>query len=58
MFKSIQYEEWQQMLPLIGFGLCFIVFLLYAVKAILMKKKHIQHMSNLPLEKEELHEKR
>lgn len=58
MFKNIQYEEWQQVLPIIGFGICFAVFIIYVVKTILMKKKHIAHMSNLPLEEEKSHNER
>jgi len=53
MFKRLVLEEWQTVIPIIAFAFTFIVFLYFVVRAILLKQPQIQHLSHLPLEKDE-----
>ena len=59
MFKRIILEDWMHIFPRIGFVVLFAVFLLVIVRVIFFtKKKRLDHMSSLPLEKEKIaHEK-
>lgn len=53
MFKRVQFEEWQAIITIIAFILCFGTFLYFCWRAIRMSKRDRQHMSNLPLESED-----
>lgn len=53
MFKRVQFEEWQAIITIIAFLLCFGTFLYFCWRAIRMSKRDRQHMSNLPLESED-----
>jgi len=54
MFKRVQYEEWQAIITIVAFVLCSLTFLYFCWKALRMSKNQRQHMSNLPLESEQL----
>ena len=53
MFKRIIFESWTHGIPELSFWLTFTVFLAIVVRAFLMKKKDVQHISSLPLEEDE-----
>ncbi len=53
MLKRVQFEEWQAIITIIAFFLCFLTFLYFCWRAIRMSKKKRDHMSQLPLEKDE-----
>lgn len=53
MFKRIIYDDWTSMVPLISFWLTFSVFLAITVRAMLLKRKTVQHIAHLPLEDDE-----
>ena len=52
MFKRVILEDWHQILPLIGFGIIFVIFIFLSIRAILMKKKDVERLAKLPLEDE------
>lgn len=53
MFKRIIYENWTDGVAEISFWLTFGVFLAIVIRALLMKKKDVDHMGHLPLEDDE-----
>ena len=53
MFKRVQFEEWQAIITVVAFICCFAAFIYFSWRAIRMKKRDRQHMSNLPLESED-----
>ncbi len=52
MFKRLILEDWQSLAPLIAFAATFLVFLFFAVRALLMKQAQVKHMAHLPMEKD------
>ena len=50
MFKRIFHEDWTNVVPIIGFAITAIFFLVVTVRAIRMKKEVREHLSHLPLE--------
>ncbi|ADE54483.1 hypothetical protein [Coraliomargarita akajimensis] len=50
MFKRIIYENWTDGVAEISFWLTFSVFVAIVIRALLMKKKDVDHISHLPLE--------
>jgi len=53
MFKRITFEDWQAIITVIAFFLCFLTFCYFAWRAIRMKRSERDHLSNLPLESED-----
>lgn len=53
MFERVQFDEWQTMITIVAFILCFSAFIYFCWRAIRMNKRDRQHLSNLPLESEE-----
>lgn len=53
MIKRVDFEEWQAIITIVAFILCFLAFVYLSWRAIRMSRQHRQHMSNLPLESED-----
>ena len=53
MFERVQFDDWQAIITIVAFFLCFLTFLYFSWRAIRMKKSDRQHMSELPLEKDQ-----
>ncbi|MCC5834040.1 MAG: hypothetical protein JJU20_04845 [Opitutales bacterium] len=53
MIRRVLFEEWQMTVTLIAFFLSFATFTYFTVRALRMRKKERERMSNLPLEKDE-----
>lgn len=52
MFERVQFDEWQTIITIVAFFLCFIAFLFFVWRALRMSKRERHHLSNLPLEPE------
>ena len=50
MFKRIVLEDWHHLVPLISFGTAFAIFVFLSLRTLLMKKKRVDELANLPLE--------
>lgn len=50
MFKRIFHEDWTTVVPIIGFGITFIFFLIVIIRAFKMKKETRHQLSSLPLQ--------
>lgn len=50
MWKRIVYAEWAEVVPYLAFFLTFGVFLILAVRALLMHRKDAHRLACLPLE--------
>jgi hypothetical protein len=50
MFKRIIYDDWTTLVPLISFWFTFGVFLAICLRALLLKRETVRHISRLPLE--------
>lgn len=50
MFKRIIIEDWLNWVPYVAFSLTFLAFISIVIKALMMKRKQVDHMANLPLE--------
>lgn len=53
MLRRVEFEEWQAIITIAAFLLCFLAFLYLSWRAIRMSRKDRKHMSELPLESEE-----
>lgn len=53
MLKRVSFEEWQTIITLIAFFLCFLTFIYFTVRAVRMRKSDRDRLANLPLEDEE-----
>lgn len=53
MIRRVLFEEWQMTITLIAFFLSFATFTYFAVRALRMRKKERDRLSNLPLEKDD-----
>lgn len=53
MFKRVTFEDWQAIITITAFILCFLTFLWFAYRAIRMPRQKRDHMANLPLESDE-----
>ena len=56
MFKRVQFEEWQAIITTVAFFIFFLAFLFVCWRALRMNKKDRTHLSNLPLESDNLTE--
>lgn len=50
MFHRIIHEHWTHVVPIIGFVLTFLVFLIATVRALRMKKPQRVRLAALPLD--------
>lgn len=53
MLKRVQFDEWQAIITIVAFILCFAAFLYFCWRALRMSKRDRDHMSNLPLQSDE-----
>lgn len=53
MLKRIQFEEWQAIITVVAFLLCFFTFVYFCWRAMRMSKSTSKRMSSLPLESED-----
>ena len=49
MFKRIILEDWANLVPMIAFGVLFLVFLVTTLRAIRVKPAERERMARLPL---------
>ena len=49
MFKRIIHEQWTMVVPIISFVLTAAVFLIFTIRALIMRKSESKHLSSLPL---------
>ena len=49
MFKRIILEDWANIVPMVAFGILFLVFLVTTLRAIRLKPDEQKRMSELPL---------
>jgi hypothetical protein len=52
MFKRVILEDWASIVPMIAFGVLFVVFLVTTVRAVMIRPKDRERMSRLPLEED------
>ena len=50
MFKRLSYDEWQALIPMIAFCLTFGGFLVFTIRALVMRGQNANDMAYLPLE--------
>lgn len=50
MFQRIILQDWHTVVPLISFGVAFFTFIFLSIRTLLMRRKDIDTMANLPLE--------
>lgn len=50
MFKRVILEDWANIVPMIAFGVLFIVFLVTTLRAIRLKPSEQKRMADLPLQ--------
>ena len=50
MLSRVNFEDWQAIITIIAFALCFLTFIYFSIKAIRMNKSEQDRMSKLPLE--------
>lgn len=50
MFKRLSYEEWQAMIPIIAFLITFAGFLIFTIRAVMMRRSNADRLAELPLE--------
>jgi hypothetical protein len=49
-FKRVMFEDWSLWIPMVSFGIFFMVFILVSVRAIRTNKTETDRMASLPLE--------
>ncbi|MGC9450523.1 MAG: hypothetical protein ACP5I4_03675 [Oceanipulchritudo sp.] len=50
MFERVQFDEWQTLITMAAFILCFTAFLYFCWRAIRMNRRERDHLSHLPLQ--------
>lgn len=50
MFKRIVHEDWVAIVPMIAFGLLFLVFIIATIRALRLRPSERNRMSHLPLD--------
>lgn len=58
MFKRLNFDTWDGLIPLAGLLLTLAVFIIFFIRALRMKPGEVQHLSHLPLEDEKDSEKK
>ena len=53
MFKRLVFENWVDILPIVGFVVTVAVFILVVIRTVRMKQDRVEHMANLPLDREQ-----
>lgn len=53
MFKRIIYDDLAGFVPEVSFWLTFSVFLIIAVRAILLRKREVQSLAEIPFQEEQ-----
>jgi hypothetical protein len=56
-FKRVVFEDWALWLPMISFGIFFLVFVITSIRAILMRKPDRERLASLPFEEPSNHPK-
>lgn len=49
MFKRVIVEDWANIVPMIAFGILFVVFLATSLRAIRLRPEERKRMAELPL---------
>jgi hypothetical protein len=49
-FKRVVFEDWALWMPMISFGIFFLIFVITSIRAILMRKTDRERLAALPLE--------
>ncbi len=49
-FKRVMFEDWSLWIPMVSFGIFFMVFILISVRAVLINKTETDRLASLPLE--------
>jgi len=49
-FKRVMFEDWSLWIPMVSFGIFFMVFILISVRAIRIDKAETKRLASLPLE--------
>ena len=50
MFKRIVLEDWQNIVPLVSFGVTFAIFFIAVLRAVTMRRENVDRLANLPLD--------
>lgn len=53
MLRRVHFDDWQAIITIVAFVLCFSTFLWFAFRALRMRRSERDHLSNLPLEQDE-----
>ena len=54
MFKRVIFEDWHYLVPIISFALTFLAFVVFVVRAIIMKPDRAALLSQLPLQEDQI----
>jgi cbb3-type cytochrome oxidase subunit 3 len=52
MFKRVTFEEWQAVITIVAFVICFTTFLFFCWRAVRMSRRESNRLSHLPLDNE------
>jgi len=50
MFHRITFDSWTSIVPIVAFALTFATFIFIVIRTLLMKKKDVDKLADLPLE--------
>ena len=50
MFHRVTLEQWQEIAPMIAFGLSFLVFLTVLARALLTRRERCSELAAMPLD--------
>ena len=50
MFKRVVHEDWVSIVPMIAFGILFLVFIIATIRALILRPAERERMSQLPLD--------
>jgi hypothetical protein len=50
MFKRVILEEWASIVPMVAFGILFLVFFATTIRAVFMRPADRERMAKLPLQ--------
>ena len=50
MYKRVIYENWADWVPYVAFGITALVFFLFVIRAITLRKDRADEMARLPLD--------
>ena len=49
-FKRVVFEDWALWMPMVSFGIFFLIFVITSIRAILMRKTDRERLAALPLD--------